>query len=1044
MTIRSILPIFICLLTVVFAKDYRFEHLTIEDGLSENSVLSIYQDSRGFLWFGTIGGLNRYDGYNFKIFKNNANDSSSIGGNYIVVITEDNDNNLWIGTYQGGLNRFVRDNETFIRYGNGEKQRKGLSDNSAISIFHDSHDRFWVGTIKGGINLLNRETGAAHVFNYDPKSVYGISGTIINSITEDSNGNIWIGSSFNSPSGNIHSLNRLDSLNIFSQDSAYATFTRFYEHPQDQSNSINSSISTLLQDPTDKGILWAATRDAGIGKFDIASGRFSWLQHNPQVKTSISNNRVYNMFFDGNNRLWACTFGGGLNLLNRKNNTFQNFRNNPAVSSSISDDKVIFATEDLSGNIWIGTHKAGLNKLNPKANQFRHYGAATGESGQLSSSFISSIYESKDGHLWIGTQSGLNRFSPDQKSNQIWKHNPSVSSTLGNDWVYAIEEDNRGNFWIGSYGGGLNLMDRKTGRFTRFLNEPNNPNSLRDNDVISLKSSGDYLWIGTQGGGLNRLNLDDFSFKHYSYDPKALTQISNNTVRDIEIDNEGIIWLATTGGLNRFDPMTEEFEHFIHDPQNLSSISNDLVITLLEYSDTEIWVGTINGLNRFDKKTQTFRRQQNLPNEVIHTILKDKNDTIWITTNGGICKYLPESDSFRNYTTEDGLLANEFNQNVALLGKDGQLFAGGPMGLISFYPDSLKDNTNKPLVVLTNFLLFNEPVGVTTKETPSPLNKTISELDELILSWEDKVFSFEFAGLDYTRPEKNDYAYMMEGFDESWIPAGERKFATYTNLDPGTYTFRVKASNNHGIWNTEGSSLRLTIQPPYWETWWFRLLVLLGIILIPLLIYRNRVLNLLALERLRVRIASDLHDDIGGTLNAIVMQTEILKSGIDEEKIPEKLDRISDMGRDATRMLSDVVWSIDARNDSFGDLIDHIKDFADLTLGKKEIRIDYKISGIDLKKPLDINVRQNLYLISKEALSNIAKYANASIVQFDMINQQDSFTLRIRDNGTGLAENSRRSGHGLRNMDLRAERLNGKVSFNDSDGFTVLFTGPTL
>jgi len=1044
LAIPWIISLFLFLTSGLFSQEYRFEHLTISDGLSENSVISIYQDNRGFLWFGTIGGLNRYDGYTFKVFKNDPKDSLSIGGNYIVVVKEDNEGTLWVGTYQGGLNRFVRETETFVRYGNVEGQLQGLADNSAISLLHDSQDRFWVGTVKGGLNLLNRETGTAVTFKMNRKDSTSIGGNIVNCLAEDKSGTIWVGSSHHYPSGNVHTLNRLNSLDQLAPDSINAQFTRYLHDPEDDQSLNNSSLSTILLDPLDENSLWIGTRHAGIGKFNIDDGTFLRYLHNPQVNSSLSNNKVYNMFFDRSNRLWIGTFGGGLNLMHNDDQSFFTYRHQKENPASINDDKVISITQDNSGNLWLGTHKAGINKLNFQSNQFRHFGPGAEATVELNSSFASAIYEDSNEDIWIGTQKGLNKYTIDTPHTQYWEHDPADPSTLTHNWVYAIEEDNRGNFWVGTYGGGLNLMDKKTGRFKKFVHDKNNPNSLRDNDVLSLKSQGDFLWIGTRGGGLSRLDLNTLMFKNYSQDSKDLTKISDNIVRDILIDKDGIFWLATSGGLNRFDSATERFTQFKHDEQHPESINNDLVITLLEYSNDEIWVGTINGLDRFNKERQTFERINGLPNNVIHTIVKDKSGSIWLSTNGGICQFIPETRSFKNYTVDDGLSTNEFNQNVALLSSKGEVFFGGPQGLVSFFPDSLKDNHFKPPVVLTNFLLFNQPVELSTMEKPTPLTKAISEVQDITLSWEDKVFSFEFAGLDFTNPKKNDYAYMMEGFDDNWIPAEKRRFATYTNLDPGEYLFRVKASNNTRNWNEQGKSLKITIQPPYWETWWFRLLVVLTAVVIPLLIYRNHVMNLLALERLRVRIASDLHDDIGGTLNAIVMQSELLKSGLQADKIPERVDKIGIMGREATRMLSDVVWSIDSRNDSLGDLVDHIKDFVDLMFSKQNIELSYKIEGLNLQKSVDINLRQNLYLISKEAISNIAKYAEADKVDISLINTSESFTMCISDNGKGDSDSTRRTGHGLRNMELRAERLNGTVTFQNDSGFVVLYKGPAV
>ncbi|MGH1363738.1 MAG: two-component regulator propeller domain-containing protein [Calditrichia bacterium] len=1046
--IRWMIGLLLLATTGLLPQEYRFEHLTNTDGLSENSVVTIYQDKQGYLWFGTIGGLNRYDGYQFKVFKASQKDTLSIGSNYITTIIEDRDGDLWIGSWQGGLNRFDRDNENFRCYGNGAGQIPGLSDNSAVSIYHDSQDRFWVGTVKGGLNLFDRKTGEATAFQYSVEDTTSIGGNIINAILEDAHGNLWLGVSGKRDATNVHGLNLLKELIAIADDSTRAVFIRYENDITDPGTMPNSSISAILQDPKDANALWISTRQAGIAKFNTTTREFVQLRHSPNKANSLSSDKIYSIFLDSRQRLWAATFGGGLNLKLPQTNSFVSYRNSSANPFSINDDKVISLAEDRTGNLWIGTHKAGLNKLNFQANRFKHYNSGVGGKIRLSSNFISSIFEDKNGTLWVGTQNGLNRIDRNRENVKAYLHDPKDPTSLSHNWVYAILEDSQDNFWVGTYGGGLNLFDRQKGTFKKFQYDPQTPAGLNDNDVLSLNEYNGYIWVGSRGGGLSRFNLVDKTFKHYVPDEADSASIGDGIVRKIHIDNAGIFWLATSGGLSSFNPISERFTQFTHHPDDSNSISDNLTISINETSKNSIWVGTLNGLNRFDKKTKKFHRyyqEDGLPNDVVQASLVDERGQLWISTNHGISLFNSgKTETFRNFELQDGLPGNEFNQNTAFIGGDGIFYFGGPAGLCYFHPDSLSDSSYEPPVVITDFLLFNRSVAVSSNSKPTPLKKAISQLDELSLSYQHKVFSFEFAGLDYTSPSQNQYAYKMEGFDDTWIPAGKRRFATYTNLDPGEYIFRVRTSNNARSWSDNGKSLKITIEPPYWETWWFRLIVVLTAVVIPLLIYRNRVMNLLALERLRVRIASDLHDDIGGTLNAIVMQSELLKSGLQADKIPERVDKIGIMGREATRMLSDVVWSIDSRNDTLGDLVDHIKDFVDLMFSKQNIELSYQIEGLNLQKSVDINLRQNLYLISKEAISNIAKYAEANKVNISLVNSSESFTMCISDNGIGDGNSTRRSGHGLRNMNLRAERLSGKITFRNKDGFTVIFEGPSI
>jgi len=864
----KIIFLFFLFPAILFAQpeDIQFEHLTVEDGLSSNSVFEILQDSRGFIWLGTIDGLIRYDGYNFKIFRNNPNDPTSLGANRIYSIYEDRSGVLWIGTDGGGLNKFDREKEQFSRYTNDPNDPTSLNDIVVSSIYEDSSGDLWIGTETGGLNKLVRgdseESPPTFIhYKHDPDDSTSLSNYAVNSICEDNFGALWIGTY----RGGLNKLIPADN------EESPPTFIHYKHDPNDPSSLSSNKVGSIYEDKS--GDIWIATY-GGLNKLIPVSNEespptFIHYKHDPNDPSSLSSNEVRSIYEDDSGDIWIGTIGGGLNKLvpgDKEGSppTFVHYKHDSKDPTSLNSNSVISVYEDNSGLIWIGTAGGGVNKFDKEKRKINHYKHNPYDPASISFNDVYPIYEDNSGNIWIGTNGGgLNKLDKEKGKFNHYKHDPDDPTTLSYNNVFSICEDNSGVLWIGTTGGGLNKLvpgdsEESPPTFIHYKHDPNNPKSLSDNKVYSIyeDSSGD-LWIGTTRG-LNKLVPNDNkesppTFIHFNNNSDDPSSLSHYIVRTIYEDRSGTLWIGTDGGgLNKLIPPVPDsssgdnkeslptFIHYKHDPNDPTSLSNNTVLSIYEDKSGILWIGTWGGgLNKFDREKIHFthyRQIDGLPNELIIGILEDDYGNLWISTNKGISKFNPQTETFRNYDVRDGLQSNEFSANAYLKSKSGEMFFGGINGFNVFHPDSIKDNTHIPPIIITDFQLLHKPVPVGFDESRnrSILKKSITETKEIELTYEDYIFSFEFAALDFHTPEKNQYAYIMEGFEMDWnYTDANRRFVTYTNLDPGEYTFRVKGSNNDGVWNEEGVSISIIIVPPWWLTTWayfLYALILLSII----------------------------------------------------------------------------------------------------------------------------------------------------------------------------------------------------------------------
>jgi signal transduction histidine kinase/ligand-binding sensor domain-containing protein/CheY-like chemotaxis protein len=802
----------------------RFDHISLEQNLSQSAVHCIVQDSKGFMWFGTEDGLNRYDGYSFVVYRPEPGSPSSLSSTSITCMLIDRHDSFWIGT-QSGLNRFNWDTEKFERFLHNPDNPNSLSHNSINCLLEDSSGSLWIGTGQGLNKFEPQKKEFIRYRNHPGKPGSGNpTHNKITSICEDRSGNLWVGTAGNG---------------LYQFDPRKQIFTPYKSNPGGSPGLSRSSISSIGEDRS--GMLWIGTDGQGLFRSSPKTNRFSHYRENPRHPNGISHNNISAVYQDHSGTIWVATLGGGLNQWDPEEKEFIHHQVDRGDCSSLSHNMVLSIYEDRFNVLWIGTWN-GINKLDLEKKPFMHYHSHPGNLDSLGSNEVRVLYQDRQGVLWVGFDDcGLDRLDPGSNHFVHYKANANNPVGLSHNRVRAIYEDSQDNLWIGTNGGGLNLLDRKTREFTRYQADPEITNSLSSSRVYCiLEDRSGILWIGTYGGGLNRLDHKNQPnrFTHYRAAPPGCDKIdsfnclSSDFIRVLYTDHRGFLWIGTNdGGLNQLDPQTTHFTHYRSNPDNPNCLSNDCVFSIHESQDHILWIGTNGGgLNKFDPAKKTFKHyytSHGLPNNVVYGILEDDRGNLWLSTNYGLSCFDPREEIFKNYTSSDGLQSNEFNSAAYHKNKNGKMFFGGINGFNVFHPASIKDNPHIPPVVITDFKIFNQSIFIGEEVNRRViLKKNITNTREILLGCNENIFSLEFAALHYAVPEKNQYAYKMEGLEEKWNEVNNRRFVTYANIPHGSYVFRVKGTNNDGIWNEQGVSLKITIRPPFLGTWLFRLSVL--------------------------------------------------------------------------------------------------------------------------------------------------------------------------------------------------------------------------
>ena len=1031
---RYLFKSFICLYIHLFSADLlaqkdnfpfqQFERITKEDGLSGNSVYEVIQDKKGFLWFLAGNGLNRYDGYNFKIYSYDPADSNSFGGGLFYSLVQDKNGLFWFNNETDGISSFDPSTEKFLHYRHNTKDKNSLVDDQTTGLVADKAGNIWIAT-QSGLDKLDPRTNTFTHIKHQPNEKTSLSNNYISAITIDEDDNLWL----------VTAEPGLDYFNTQTQ--------QLIEHFNfgSSSNPIEDwNIHPYRANPGRNGNVWIGSRNDGLYCYNTRSKKITHYQHENNNPWSLSDNGVYKIYEDKNGNLWLATdaAGGSIEYYEHASGRFYH--------KQINDIQYLDFLEDNSGKIWIATMN-GIYTWSHPLKKFEYYSQIKGDKNTLSSNAVNCFLRDRSGNMLVGTNTvnifdsvtkkftplGLNdlsgfllqkcyvwRLYQDSK-NMLWictifglfsydratkaqrgyRFDKKDSTSLGAMPCTGIIEDSKGRYWVTTWGGGLNAFDPVSGKFRHFMvHEGENSISTNNVDGIFEDSRG-ILYIGSPNGGLITFNPDNETFKIYrprannssSPKDKALDFLESKNAR--LPDGQGVIWFCSGGGVIAFDPVTDKFRAFT----TKDGLCSNSVTSIVADNAGNYWLGTQNGLSCFIPPENAFDSSSKF--------------------------------HFRNYNKSDGLPGDAMMLHAAYKDADGKLYFGAdPNGFFCFRPEDLKDNNYKPPVYITDLKLFN--TSIRPRDKDSILKNPIELTQQITLSYDQNDLSLEFAALNYIHPEKNQYQYKLENYNKDWITTdAAKRFASYTNLNPGKYVFKVRATNNDGVWSPHEASLIIIITPPFWQTWWFRTLVVLAVAALVYGVYRYRLSHILRLQNIRNRIAADLHDDIGSTLNSISVYSEVAKK--DQDGKMEALEMIGQSSRKVIDAMSDIVWTINPDNDSFEKIILRMRSLSYNLLRAKQIDFSFKADENMNGIKLSLEERRNFYLIFKEALNNLIKYSNARKASVTLSRNSSHIYLLICDDGIGFDTTRKYNGNGLINMRKRSKEINAQLDIESGE-----------
>lgn len=1008
-------------------RPFHLEPLSEAIGLSQSTVECVYQDSRGYLWIGTQNGLNRYDGYSIKIYKRNFSNENCISNNFINSIFEDANRKLWIAT-NGGLDIFDPDSEKFRQFTAAENDTTAISGNFVRDICQDHQGRYWVATRARGLDLFDPKIGRLRNYEHDSKNSGSLSSNALTSLCIDIDGNLWIGTWGGG-------LNRFDH--------ATQSFVAFKHDPNDPNSITSNYISKLKSDSS--GNIWVATQ-GGLSKLNARKRTI--ISYENIVNSADSN--IYAILPDHSGNLWLGT-SEGLGLYDL---TARKISDNYLISSQgFGNQKVTALFCDRSGIIWIGSERNGLLKVTHE--NFKTYKYDPAKYPGFLNNNIWSFYERADGNIWIGTDNGVFLFDP-QKDLFTPKYQ-SVFKTVNSSAISinALFEDD-GILWAGTPFGLLEI-NIQSGEFVHYRSVRQDSKTLSSDFVLCLKKDrAGYLWIGTSVG-LNRMDTRSKTIVRYVNSANAPIIISDNLVLSLYEDRTGVLWAGTMKGLNRYDPKLNNFYLFEHDTNNFSDAWSAL--SVVEDKDGLLWVGTGSGISILKPNGAFIKHideENGLPDNVIYGVLLDDKNNLWMSSNRGISKIdrkdleeLINAKDTKNlrvpvktYDKRDGLQGNEFNSGAFLKTKSKEMYFGGINGFSRFDARQIEQNKTPPSVLITSVKKFDKEI----KTGPIELRHN------------ENVLTFEFIALDFTDPVKNQYAYKLEGVDNEWNYSTSRRYATYSNLNPGAYRFFVKASNNDLVWS-DSISLRIVIDPPYWQTWWFYALTTVFVFSIAWSAHKYRVktkirttleierIRRLENERVRKKASDDFHDEFGHTLTKIAMLAEVLKRELQNISAENTttLQKIIETSKRLSTGMRDFLWALNPEKDTFREVAIRIKDFGDELFDRTNI--DFFVDAIPEEFEsyrLSMHIRRHIILIFKEAMHNVLKHAESKKSTLSYQIKDQCLEIILTDDGKGLNQNEETPGLGIRSMRRRAKEINGTLNIcsRQNEGTTVQFRLP--
>jgi len=767
------------------ARPIRFDQLSMEQGLSQATVMQVLQDHAGYIWLATEDGLNRYDGVSFKVYSHDPSDPASLPSSFVWTLAEDGSGNLWVAT-TSGLAMWERASDRISRH-------PALAGSYLRALhFAAEQNALFIGTRDSGLVKLDLSNGATTRFVHDPADPSSLADNRIYTLYGDSRGRLWVGTD-----GGLAML-----------DAEGKGFVRYLAGPKGLSDA---GVRAIAEDPS--GGLWVGTLEGGLNLLDPESGACERFRSDVDRPNSLAHDQVRALLVDSERRLWVGTIQG-LDLFDREGRTFTHYRHDPRNPRSLGNDHILALTQDRGGILWVGTRLGGAHKWNPRSWQLGHVVPDPTSPTGLGSGNVTAFSEDHLGRLWVGTfDAGLYAMERTSEKMTPFRHDPKDPRTIASDKVMSLLHDRKGELWIGTFNAGLDRLDPATGLVRHYRNAPRRPDSLSADGVTSILEDRGRLWLGTYGGGLERFDPDAERFTHFRNDPKDLNSLSGDRVSTLALAPSGSLWVGTMEkGLNLLDPVSGRFRRYGHRPGDPGSLPSDSILALFVEPAGGLWVAAQGGLSYLAPEAESFRTyttKDGLPSDVVYGIRGDRQGRLWLSTSKGIACFDPRSGAFNRFGVSDGVQAADFNFGACYQSPSGEVFFGGINGFNAFVPERVQRGTQAPPVVLTAVTVGRQPVA-------GPADQT----RRIALDYRDHVLGFDFAALDFGAPERNQFSCKLDGFDPDWVPLGGRQSVTYTNLRPGRYLFRLRAANSDGVWSPEGLSVDVDVAAAPWRTPW--------------------------------------------------------------------------------------------------------------------------------------------------------------------------------------------------------------------------------
>lgn len=1007
-------------------ENVQFDRIAVQSAsgrdIGVGPLNAIVQDDLGFMWFGGELGLVRYDAHDFVFYHSDPKNPHSLSSSFIRDLLLDNEGVLWIAT-SGGLNRYDAQMDRFTHFmsernnddvrsssDTGPEEAGGgsgaLADDVTRALAVDSQNTLYIGTFNG-LSILDSSRQNFKTLSEED----GLTDSYVRDVFVDDQDRVWIGTANGG-------------LNLY--EPLTGQIRHWRADDEDPRALPTDAVESIVQDH--QGNIWLGTFGGGVAKLDRDMEGFTVFQHEANNPGSIGSDVIRDLYVDKDNNLWVGIDHNGLAVFDRERQRFKHFTHSAYNNTSISSNSVRSIFEDSKGDLWIGNFPTGINFVNSAKSIFRNIKHDPNDSNSLSNNGVLCLLKASNGVIWIGTEGGLSAYHPSSGRFEHYQYTPGNEDGLQSNAVVTIEEDSTGELWIGTWSGGLYRFNTITERFTAYLPDKDEPGSINSPFIWKIvRDQNDVIWVATEAGGISRYDRARDSFTAYTHNPLDPQSISFDYVWTLHNDSRDTLWIGTLNGLNRINKRNGTFKRYFHDVNNPASITSNRIISLHEDSRSRLWVGTEEGgLNLYVPETDSFEPFKNndkLPSPNITSIVEDQRGYLWLSTSSGIASIHPDSLAVQAFTTNDGLAGNVHNRDASMVDDSGNVYFGSTEGLTVFDPEQLSYQSNPPRVVIDGFKVLNQPVAIGSED--SPLQRAIYVTDSLQLGFKDTMFSFEYAALSYRASALNQYAYMLEGFDETWNYVGSMRTATYTNIDAGTYIFRVKGANSNGLWSEQDATVKVTILPSPWKSWWAYLGYLVACICVFWAIFNIKVkrielekerkvnAKLLKLDKLKDTFLANTSHELRTPLNGIVGITESLMDGVYgsvSDNILEKLKTIAYSGRRLSVLINDILdYSklkekkvlLNPQALNLGEVVDLVFALLSPLAQNKNITLLNHVTEQMPWVEADSNRLQQILL---NLVGNAIKYSHKGYVRVfaDLDEEQDRIKISIEDTGIGV------------------------------------------